>query len=110
YLWAGFIHTQHISHLDIKVKNINCTTCSYINFKQPDNIMIRFYMLSLILSVHIADFGTALILDADTTESTRYAGTPEYMAPEVKNIETTKKPYNPYAADGTIFNVVYCCC
>ena len=65
--------------------------------------MIRFCGVSLILSVHIADFGTALILDSDSAKSTRYAGTLKYIAPEVKNVETTKTPYNPYAVDGTQF-------
>ena len=59
--------------------------------------------------MHIADFGTALILDAESTESTRHTGTLEYIAPEVKNVETTKTPYNPYAADGTqYFSIAYC--
>ena len=72
--------------------------------------MIRFCGISLILSVHIADFGTALILDSDSAKSTRYAGTLKYIAPEVKNVETTKTPYNPYAADGTqISQMIFCC-
>ena len=53
--------------------------------------------------MHIADFGTALVLDEGLTETTRFAGTLKYIAPEVKNVKTTKTPYNPYAADGTQF-------
>lgn len=58
--------------------------------------MIRFTKSS----VHIADFGTALILDEGMTETTHFAGTLEYMAPEAKQVKNTKKPYNPFAADG----------
>ena len=62
----SFLHQNNIIHRDLK----------------PRNILLKTKSKEIPL-VKIADFGTAKLIMEDTSEMTTYAGTKEFMAPEL---------------------------
>ena len=54
--------------------------------------------MNSIACLHLSDFGTAKRMKDNYEPLQGPVGTPDYMAPEVKD----NKPFDPFAADGKI--------
>jgi len=73
-----YMHEKNVIHRDLK----------------PENILVKEKLRTGDLQVKLSDFGHSKLIDGISVAATWGVGTPEYLAPEVRDARKAKKGYN----------------